>query len=288
MESGLEKILNLMKKVITYFLAILCFLSTQNALAQQNDSLRYEVMLSSKIMSDTLKKEPFINTIDVSPSKFITIAAGKNIYMLGWGGISTFGNKTNTAINDFSYATDGLFMAVKNDELCFMNEQGILDKIVKLPSSSMGIASGKDVMYLFDKIKSDNQYRLYAYAKGGKYTQLLVSPKPITTAVEMKDSIYLAIGSGIFSFSPKNKKINLIAGFQKENPIKSMTVDLKNYIIYIAAKAGIYALKDNNLVFITSDFSGSIIKYFNNGLLVFNPETFDIIRIVNIGKSIKF
>lgn len=288
MESGLEKILNLMRILITYFLAILCFSLTKSVLAQQNDSLRYEVMLSSKILPDTLKKEPFINTIDVSPSKYITIAAGNNIYMLGWGGISTFGNKTDSAIDAFSYATDGLFMAVKNDELCFMNEQGTLDKIVQLPSTNMGITSGKDVMYLFDKIKNDNQYRLYAYAKGGKYKQLLVSPKPITTAVEMKDSIYLAIGSGVFSFSPKDQNMNLIAGFQKENTIKSMTVDLKNFIIYIAAKEGIYALKDNSLIFITSDFSGSIIKYFNDGLIVFNPESFDIIRIVNIDKSIKF
>lgn len=288
MESGLEKILNLMKKIITNFLAILCLTFSQIVISQQNDSLRYEVMLSKKMLNDSLKKESFINTIDVSPSKYITIAAGNNIYMLGWGGISTFGAKANTAINAFSYTTDGLFMALKNDELCFMNEQGNLDKIVKLPSANMGIASGKDVMYLFDKIKSDHQYRLYAYAKGGKYKQLLVSPKPITTVVEMKDSIYLAIGSGIFSFSPKDNKMNLIAGFQKENGIKSMTVDLKNYIIYIAAKEGIYALKNNSLVFITSDFSGNLIKFFNNGLLVFNPETFDIIRIVNIDKSIKF
>ncbi|PJA04532.1 MAG: hypothetical protein COX71_11365, partial [Flavobacteriales bacterium CG_4_10_14_0_2_um_filter_35_18] len=284
MESWLEKILIVMKKLILNFQIILCLILAQSNFAQQKDSLRYEVMLNGKMLSDSLKNEPFINDIAVSPNKYITLVADKNFYMLGWGGLSTFGNKADTTINAFSYTTEGLLMAIKNDELCFMNELGNLDKLVKLPSSNMKIASGKEVMYLFEQNKSDSLYPLFAFAKGGKYKQLLVSPKPITAVVEMKDSIYLAIGSGLFSFSPKDGKLNLIAGFQKENVIKSMAVDLKNYILYIATKAGIYALKDNSLVFITSDFSGSILKFFNDGLIVFNPETYDILRIVNIGK----
>ena len=79
----------------------------------------------------------------------------------------------------------------------------------------MGIAAGKDVMYLFDQNRNDKQYKLYVYAKGGKYKQLLVSPKPVIAAVEMNDSLYLAIGSAVFSFSLKDNKLNLVAGFQK-------------------------------------------------------------------------
>jgi hypothetical protein len=208
--------------------------------------------------------------------------------MLGWGGITQFGKEADSIISSYAFASDGLLMAVKNDQLCYMNDKGKLVKLVKLPKANMGIAAGRDVMYLFDQNRNDKQYKLYAFAKGGKYKQLLVSPKPIITAVEMNDSLYLAIGSGVFSFAPKDSKLNLVAGFQKDNEIKSLTVDSINNILYIATRDAIYALKNESLVCVTGDFGGGIIKYFNNGLIIFNPETCDIIRIVNIDKSIIF
>ncbi len=67
-----------------------------------------------------------------------------------------------------------------------------------------------------------------------------------------------------------------------------MTVDSLNNILHIATQDAIYALQNNNLVYVTSDFGGGIIKYFNRGIVIFNPETCDILRIVNIDKSIIF
>jgi hypothetical protein len=67
-----------------------------------------------------------------------------------------------------------------------------------------------------------------------------------------------------------------------------MTVDPTNSILYIATRDAIFAVQNESLVNVTGDFGGGIIKYFNNGLIIFNPETCDIIRIVNIDKSIIF
>ena len=67
-----------------------------------------------------------------------------------------------------------------------------------------------------------------------------------------------------------------------------MTNDPVNNILYVATRDAIYAIKNGSLVYVTSDFGGGIIKYFSNGLIIFNPETYDIIRIVNIDKSIIF
>jgi hypothetical protein len=277
-----------MKKAITYSLLILSLLLTQTTIAQQKNTLRYEIMLSNNMLEPSLKKDRFISAIDISPNKYITLSTGHKIYMLGWGGITQFGKEADSAISSYAFASDGLLMAVKNNELCYMNDKGSLVTLVKLPNANMGIAEGKDVMYLFDQNRNDKLYKLYAFAKGGKYKQLLVSPKPVTTAVEMNDSLYLAIGSGVFSFSPKNNKLNLIAGFQKDNEIKSMTVDTINNILYIATRDAIYAIQNDSLVYVTGDFGGGIIKFFSDGLIIFNPETCDIIRIVNIGKSIIF
>jgi len=279
----------IMKKAVTNAILILCMFLAQSTFARQKDSLRYEVMLNSSMMDSTLKKDRFIYAIDISPNNYLTLSTGNKVFLLGWGGISQLGKEIGgNIINSYAYSKDGLLMAVKNNILCYMNPKGFLDTIVQLPKANMGLAAGKNVMYLFDQIRDDNKYKLYAYAKGGKYKQLLVSPKPITTVVEMSDSLYLAIGSGVFSFSPKSNGLNLVAGFQKESEIRSMTVDSKNGILYIATQDGIYALHDNSLVYVTGDFGGGIVKYFGEGLIIFNPDTNDIIRIVNIDKSIVF
>ncbi len=266
----------------------MCLIVAQNVFSQQKDSLRYEIMLNSSMLDTSIKTENFIGSIGISPDKFLTLSSGTKIYMLGWGGIAPLGNPIDNSINAFSYTNDGLLMAIKKDELCFMNEKGNLEKIIQLPTSQMGITSGKEVMYLFDQIRNDNSYKLYAFAKAGKYKQLLVSPKPITTVVEMKDSVYVAIESGVYSLSPKNNTLSLLTGFQKENKIKSMEVDTLNNILYISTREGIYALKNDSLKFITSDFKENILMYYEGGLVIFDTKTKDIVRIVNINKSIPF
>lgn len=279
-----------MKKAITASLVTLClFISAQLTTAQQKNNLRYEILLNNNMLDSSLQKERFFNALDISPDNHITLSTGNKIYLLGWGGISQLGQEVKGSfINSYSYTTDGLLMAVKNNLLCYMNDKGILDTIVKLPNANMGLAAGRDVMYVFDQIRNDNKYKLYAFAKKGKYKQLLVSPKPITTVAEMSDSLYLAIGNGVYSLSPKSNSLNLVVGFQKESEIRSMTVDSVNNILYIATKNGIYARQDNNLIYVTGDFGGGIVKYFGEGLIIFNPVTNDIIRIVNIDKSIVF
>jgi hypothetical protein len=282
-----------MKNKITASLLIMClFISAQLTTAQQKNNLRYEILLNNNMLDSSLQKERFFNALDISPKNLLTLSTGNKIYLLGWGGISQLGKEIKgTIISSYAYTTDGLLMAVKNNVLCYMNGKGILDTIVQLPNANMGLAAGKNVMYLFDQIRNDNKYKLFAFAKKGKYKQLLVSPKPITTVAEMSDSLYVAIGNGVYSLSPNPARagsLKLVAGFQKESEIRSMTVDSVNNILYIATQDAIYARQNNNLVYVTGDFGGGIVKYFGQGLIIFNPVTDDIIRIVNIDQSIKF
>jgi hypothetical protein len=278
-----------MNKSIKNTLLILSLFLAQSIFAQEKNTLRYEIMLRSDMLDSTMKKEHFISAIDISPDKYITLSTANKVYLLGWGGISQLGKAAEAgSIGSYAYTKEGLLMAIQGNVLSSMNGQGTLDTIVQLPRSNMGMAAGKSVMYLFDRSRDDNQYRLYAFAKGGKYKQLLVSPKPISAVVEMNDSLYLAIGSGIFSLSSQSNALNLVAGFQKESEIRSMAVDSVNSILYIATRDGIYASQNNSLFYVTGDFGGGMLKYFNGGLILFNPETLDIIRIVNIDKSIAF
>ncbi len=277
-----------MKTNISIFLLFFCLFLTQATVAQEKNDLRYEIMLNKNMLNASMKDIRFLNGIDVSPDRYITLSTGNKMYQLGWGGIKQLGQDTNEMVGCYGYASAGILLAIKNKSLCYMDTLGKLIPLVQLPTSDMGLATGKKVIYLFDRNRTDKQYRLYVFAKGARYKQLLVTPQPISTVVEMNDSLYIAMGSCVFSYSPNGNVLNLVAGFQKENEIKSMTVDAFNNILYMATRTEIYAMQNSKLAYVTGDFGGGNIKYFSDGLIIFNPESKDIIRIVNISKTIAF
>jgi hypothetical protein len=70
--------------------------------------------------------------------------------------------------------------------------------------------------------------------------------------------------------------------------ITSFTLDPIKEIFYLSTKTAIYAYRQNSLVMLTREFPLATIKYFGNGLLIFNPLSKDILRIVNMESSIEF
>ena len=128
----------MMKKTTAYSLLILFLLLAQTAIAQEKNTMRYEIMLSGNMLEPSLKKDRFINTIDISPDKFITLSSANKIYMLGWGGIAQFGKEADSTIGSFAFASDGLLMAVKNNELCYMDDKGSFSVLAKLPGIEYG------------------------------------------------------------------------------------------------------------------------------------------------------
>src|SRR5574344_53160 len=269
-----------MKNKICFLFFVLLFFPLSEAVAQHQSNLRYEVMLSSS-MSDSLKNMHFVSCIDISPDRLITLATQERIYLLGWGGMTRYGGKANEPISSFAYTSDSLLMVVKGKSLCYIDSSGIFKELIKLPNPDMGISSGRRVVYLYDRNKADNHYHLYAYAKGGIYKNILVSPKPILSVAEMGDSLYIAAGSGIFSFSPGSGKMNLCAGLQKDNVILSITPDVYNDVLYFSLKDAMFAIRNNTVYNVTGDFGGGLTKCFGRGVIIFNPDTKDIIRIVN-------
>jgi alpha-N-acetylglucosamine transferase len=75
---------------------------------------------------------------------------------------------------------------------------------------------------------------------------------------------------------------------EKGMGITSLAADPVNEILYFSTQLSIYAYKKNSLVMLSDEFPGSYIKYFGNGLIVFNPRSKDILRIVNVASSIDF
>jgi hypothetical protein len=272
---------------ITFFLLISILLLHQRVYTQ-NNNLRYEVLLNSEMLKDSLLKGSLTSCLDISPQHFLTLSNGVQIYLLGWGGATPLGNRSKQAISGFSYSSDGLLLTVQKNDLCYINTEGNWEKLFSLPSPDMSIAAGREVIYLYENGQDRDKYNAYALAKAGRYKNLFVSPKPIKGICEMGDSIYVAIENGIFAYSPQNNQLTLRIALEKGMAITSFTADPGKEIFYFSTETAIYAYRQKSLVMLTKEFPSATIKYFEKGLLIFNPLTKDILRIVNVDNSIEF
>jgi len=254
----------------------------------QNNNLRYEILLNNGMLKDSMLNGSLSNCLAISPQHFITFSIGTQIYHLGWGGATPVGNKSKETISGFTYTAEGLLLAVQYEDLCYINSEGNWEKFFKLPSPNMSIASGKEVIYVYDNVHNSGVFNAYVLAKAGRYKNLFVSPKPIRGICELGDSLYIAIENGIYSYSSQKNKLNLLIALEKGISITSLAVDPKNEIFYFSTQTAIYAYKQNSLIMLTKEFPGSNVKHFGNGLLIFNPLSKDILRIVNVESSIEF
>jgi hypothetical protein len=251
----------------------------------KSDSLRFEVLLSSKMLNDIHLQANFINSIGITPNRLILLSTNDQFYVLGWGGIAPLGKKFMGNIDGYAFTSDGFLMVISNNYICMPDSAVNLSKLIKLPNEGMGISPGKDVMFVYDQNKNQQKNALYLIAKGGKYARLFEVTTPINSVVEMNDSILFATENGLFSFNLNSKKIKALAALSRDKEVKSIAVDTSGNSIYFSTNNMIFALKDSGAVMITDQFGG-VLRYFNEGLIVFNPEKKFLVRIAGIEDNI--
>jgi len=271
--------MHIIKKII--FLLSAIWISMASGSEIKNDSLHFEILLSSKLLNDIHLDARFINSIDITSKHLILISTNDQFFLLGWGGVTPIGKKADGNISSFAYTPDSLLMAIINNDLCGMDSLGYLSKLFKLPNEGMGISAGKYVMYVYDRNKDVKQHALYMIAKGGKYAKLFDVPAPIQSAVEMNNSILFATENGVFNYNLKSKQLKALAALPKNKGIKSIAVDGSNNRIYFSTDSAVYALKDTSVVIITKKLGGTL-RFFAGGLMVFNPEKKFLVRIMGI------
>jgi hypothetical protein len=255
-------------------------------LSIKDDSVRFEVLLTNKMFSNINLNEKFVTSVDITSNRLILLSSSNRFYVLGWGGIDPVGQKIGDAISSFAYTPDGFLMIVRNKELCFMDSVGNVSRLFGLPSKDMGISAGKFVMYFYDRQNSNARYSLYVIARGGKYARLFEVPAPISSVAEVNDNVLFASGSSLFSYDLKNKKMKALIALKKDMQIKSLTTNTSGNTIYFSTGNAIYSLKDSCMLTITNDFGG-VLKYYDNGLIVFNPEKKLVMRIVGLEAELK-
>lgn len=267
------------KILFTFLLMILTHLLYGSSTSK--DSLIYEVLLSENMANNILPNEKFINSIDITSNHLILLSTNNQYYLLGWGGIIPLGKKVTGRIGSYSYTSDSLLMTIRNNELCVFDLQGNLSKLYTLPSTGMGISGGKYGMYVFDRNGEKQKQALFVLVKGGKYSKLFEIPTPIQSVVEMNNSILFATQNTLFCYDLYSKGLKALVALSNGQEIKSLAFDTSSSRIYFSTSSMIYAIKDSSAALVTDKFGG-ILRFFNDGLIVFNPEKKFLIRIVGL------
>lgn len=249
-----------------------------------NNSVSIEVLMTDRMFGDFTPGAGFLKSIDITSERFILLSAPDQYYVLGWGGIVPLGGRINGEIQSFAYTPDGLLLTVRGNDLCSFDDNGNLTPLIRLPLSGMGISAGKEVMYLFDSGQDQKTHPLYVFAREGKYMKLIEVPDPIASVAETDDEVLLAAGSKLYGVNPATKEVKLLFAEENGGKILSVATDRSNGISYFSTADRVYAIRDLNLAAV-AEKTGGILKYYN-GLIVFNPETRQVIRILGLEKEL--
>jgi len=250
-----------------------------------NDDLRFEILLSSRMLSDVNLNISLINSYVFTENLNILLSTKEQFYLLGAGSIVPFGKKNMGEIIDFALTHDNLLMVVRNNKICTFDSTGGLKQLYVLPADGMGISSGKHVMYVYNKRLNTTSFSLYAIAEKGKYSHLLEVPKPILSVAEFGNTVFFASGNGIFSYNIPTKSVMGVVSVKEDKVIQSFALDTTKNILYFATDNEIFALYKNSVITITNEFGGNL-KFYQNGLLVFLQKNKYIIRISGIEQAI--
>ncbi len=265
----------------TAFIALLISLPFLASGASSGDSLRIEVLLNPQMCIDAQVNGQFIHSLEITPEHHILLSTSEKLYALGWGGLLPFEKNVPVKLNSFAYTPDGFLMGVQAGELVIFDSLANRVKLFDLPEKGMEIASGKYVMYVFEKNKAKSSHILFAVARGGKFARLLEIRTPIQAVAEMGNSILFASGNSVFRFALKNHELKALVTLPGKRQVRSLAVDTLTGRIFFSTDSIVFAFKDS-VISVVTDKTGGILKYYNNGLIIFNPERSLLLRITGI------
>lgn len=266
--------------------SVLLFFSCYLAAGQNNDSLRFEVLMTSQMLKTINLEAEFIKSIDITSERHVLISTKDQFYLLGWGGMTPLGKPASSgSIRSFAFSPDSLLMVVKNDEICYFDSNRELKKLYKLPGKQMALSAGKNVMYVYDQSTAASGNAVYVITPGGKYAVLFEISLPVNAIVELDSSLIFASGNMVYKFDLKTKNYKVLSSLSKGKTIISVTSDPSCGRIYFSTDREIYAVNDTSAITVSKSMGG-ILKFFDDGLVVFDPAKKFLLRIAGIEEEL--
>jgi uncharacterized protein YeeX (DUF496 family) len=266
--------------------AALLLLPFSLAAGPDKDSLRFEVLMNSQMLKTANLQPEFIRSIEITPERHVLLSTKNQFYLLGWGGITPLGKPASSgSIRSFAFSPDSLLMVVKDDEICYFDSNKELKKLYKLPGKQMAISAGKDAMYVYGQSYDASTNVVYVITPGGKYAILFEVSLPVNAVEELDSSLIFASGNMVYRFDLKTKNYKVLSSLAKEKKIISVTSDPSCNRVYFSTDSAIYTVNDTSAITV-SEGIGGILKFFDDGLVVFDPAKKFLLRIAGIEQEL--
>ena len=274
-----------MKKQIKIIplLLLLIILFNNNLVSQNNEGLKIEILLNKSILKKYGNGLSFINSFVLTKNKNILLSTENQFYILGLDEIDKLGPVQSGKVNGFEFTNKGVLLALKNNEVCFLDTSSKLNYAYKIPEGNFKINRGKYSYYLYGNNKTKNKNTVYDLRDKKGYVKLLEMPKVINSLAEFDDKLLLSNENGLFEFYLTDKSIHLVTNLPKDEIIQSICVDTLNKRIYYSSSRAIYSIK-NNVINIVTRHNGGELKYYDDGLFVFDNKNNLIIKYIGLDK----
>jgi hypothetical protein len=216
-------------------------------------------------------------SVAVAPNHSFVIEDPERFYQVAWGVVRK--EDGLKGLSAFDYATDGLFVGVRGKELVYLSKTGKLVTMAPLPSAGMGLAVGSGKLYLFERNETGVS-RLFVLYPGKKLVKICDSPKPIDAVMEEGDRVLYSAGGSIMGWAPDGRT-GVAFVHPKNRRIVSMAQDPKSLKVYISDGLSVISIKGDQVVTVTRE-AGGILRWYGDGLVVFDPLAKLLMRIRNL------
>lgn len=269
-------------KIIPLFLILIALIS-YNLVAQNNEGLKIEVLLNKALLSEYGNNNSFINSFVLTKNKNILLSTENQFYLVGLGEIEKLGPIQHGKINAFEFSNKGVLLAVKNNEVCFLDTSSKLNHGYNIPESNFKLSKGKYCYYLYENNITKSKNTVYCLKDKQGYLKLLEMPKAIHSLVEFGDKLLLSNENGLFEFNLSDKTIQLVTNLPKDEMIQSICADTLNKRIYFSSSKALYTIK-NNIVNVVNPNNGGELKYYDDGLFVFDNKNSLLVKYIGLDK----
>lgn len=175
-----------------------------------NDSTYFELISTQKQFKQAGINVNLINCLQFDSRGFYVLATSTQFYAAAADTVIKLSKNNSGTISSFAFTNEGLLMAIRDNELCYLDTTGYLKKAFQLPSYGMGIAGSKYAMYIYDKTANKSVNGVYALLHGGNYKLLFKVDRPIEALTEANGKIYYSYANSILSYDIESKNTDCI------------------------------------------------------------------------------
>jgi hypothetical protein len=216
------------------------------------------------------------NCVAITPDGVAIVSDQNHLWEAGAAGALPVGNFAGLA--SFAFVPGGLLFGVSGQNLVYLDTDGTLKTLFALPAPGMSVASGAGDSLLLFGPEGGGHYGLYLVYPGHKAAKLFGAAAPIEDAAQAGGKTFFILNGMLFGVTGRQAKLIAAepgAGFS------SVAADPAGNRVFVSDGAHVFQIKTWGALPISGDLGG-LIRWYGGGLLIFNPQSRSLIRLLGL------